>query len=73
MAKLFVDPFADAVMLAVWLLVTAVDVTAKLADEAPAGIVIDAGAETAVLLLRRETTCPFDGAAAFSVTVHESD
>jgi hypothetical protein len=51
-----------------------VDVTAevaavKVAEEAPAARVTDAGTATAVLLSERLTTAPLDGAAPDSATV----
>ena len=51
-------------MLAVWELVTALIAAEKLADEAPAGTVTDAGTDTTALLLL--------GAAAVRLTEHAS-
>lgn len=69
-AKLFVEPFAVPVMLTVWALLTAVIAAEKLADNAPAGMMIDDGRETAALLLLSAIVTPPLGAAALRLTEH---
>jgi len=59
-------------MLAVWELVTALIAAEKLADEAPAGTVTDAGTDTAALLLLNAMATPPLGAAAVRLTEHAS-
>ncbi len=49
--------------------VTAEVAAVKVAEEAPAAMVTDAGTATAVLLSERLTTTPLDGAAPDSATV----
>ena len=63
-------PFKAAVMVTDWVLVTEPAVTVKLAVEAPAATVADAGVVMAELLSDSVTTEPPVGAAADNVTVH---
>ena len=63
-----VVPFKLAVSTAVLSAVTADTEAAKLAPDAPAATVTDAGVETRVLLSVRATTAPPAGADAFRVT-----
>lgn len=65
----FVIPAADAVIVAVTELATEVVVTVKLADVAPAGMVMVAGTVALLLLDERFTTNPPAGAALKSATV----
>jgi hypothetical protein len=70
--KVFATLPAVAVSVAVWVEVTAATVAENVAVVAPAVTVTVAGTVTDVLLLARVTAWPPAGAAAFSVTVHES-
>lgn len=70
--KVLATPFAVAVNVAVWVVVTAVTVAEKAPLVDPAGTVTDAGTVTALLLLARVTANPPAGAAALSVTVQAS-
>lgn len=64
-------PCAVAVIVAVWLELTAATLTVKFALAEFAGMVTDAGKVTAELSLLRVTTCAVL-LEAVSVTVHES-
>ena len=69
-----VTPFADAVTSAVRVVVPEVVETVKVALDAPAATVTDAGTvAAAVLLLASATTSPPEGAAAVSDTVPVED
>jgi len=70
MLKIFVEPFEVPVMLAVCAVPTAATAAEKLAEDAPAWIVTDAGTDTAALLLLNAIDTPPLGAAAFKVTEH---
>jgi hypothetical protein len=63
---------ALAVNVAVWAVLTEATVAVKLALDAPAGTVTEAGTVTALSLLARLTVNPPVFAAAFSVTVQVS-
>ena len=71
-AKVLVAPFSLAVRVTVCAEETALAVAVKLALEAPAATVTEAGTVTAELLLARFTARPPLAAAAFSVTVQVS-
>lgn len=71
-AKVVDTPPANAVMVAVWVVVTAEAVVVKAAVVAPVATVTDAGTFTAELLLVRVTARPPVGAAPVSATEHAS-
>ena len=66
--NVWVTPFAVAVSITVCAVVTAVTVAEKLALEAPAATVTEAGTVTALLLLARPMVKPPLAAATFSFT-----
>ena len=66
-------PFKLAVMRAVLLVVTPEAEAAKLALEAPAATVTEAGVVTKALLSERATVAPPVGAAAFRATVQVAE
>ncbi|HWB99180.1 MAG TPA: hypothetical protein VG672_20870 [Bryobacteraceae bacterium] len=66
-------PFQVAVMVTVWLVVTALEAAVKVAELAPAATVTEEGRLRAALLSARVTTEPPDGAAPLNVTVQLAD
>ncbi len=64
-------PFALAVRVTAWLVVTDSTLALKTALLAPAGTRIDAGTVAAALLLDKVTDWPPVGAVAFKATVHD--
>jgi hypothetical protein len=72
-AAVCVEPFADAVSVAVCAVLTEAAVAVNAALAAPAGIETDAGTVTALVLLASATLTPPAGAAVFRTIVHEPE
>jgi len=63
-------PLSAAVMVAGWVVVSALAVAAKVAEVAPAAKVTEAGTVSEALVSERATIVPLLGAGWFKVTVH---
>jgi len=63
-------PLSAAVMVAGWVVVSALAVAAKVAEVAPAAKVTEGGTVSEALLSERATIVPLLGAGWFKVTVH---